>query len=187
MTGSRVTPKAVAPAMVSKGNNEHSHLGVTAFCPVQAGVPWESGVAACEPCTGGDQQHVPRAQTRQIQGRSGDIASPHSNKEFARIPLQVLRAAALWHSPWNHKVMAWKGIGRACRKVQPLMFKRGMVQFDSLLWARSFRALVPRTPVGFSLPAEAFLGSSLWSPACPVPGGSGLPSESTPASEKARK
>lgn len=46
MTGSRVTPKAVAPAVVSKGNNEHSHLGVTAFCPVQAGVPWESGVAA---------------------------------------------------------------------------------------------------------------------------------------------
>lgn len=87
--------------------------------------------------------------------------------------------------------MAWKGIGKPCRKVQPLIFKRGMLQFDSLLWARNFHALVPHTPMGFSLPAEAFLGSAvaltLRFPVRPVPSGSGLPSKSAPASEGARK
>lgn len=71
------------------------------------------------------------------------------------------------------------------------MFKQGMLQFDSLLGARNFHVLVPHTPSGFSLPTEAFLGSSvmltLRLPVRPVPSGLGLPSKSTPASARARK
>lgn len=60
--------------------------------------------------------------------------------------------------PRSGKATAWEWVGKPCRKVQPLIFKRGMLRFDSLLGARSFHALVPHTPMGFSLPAEAFSG-----------------------------
>lgn len=136
-----------------------------------------------------------QARARVQKSTTGQVGEmplpPRLNKAFARVPVQARRAAALRHSPWSNKVMAWKRIGKPRRKVQPLIFKRGMLQFDSLLWARNFHVLVPHTPMGFSLPAEAFLGSSvllsLRLPVRPVPSRVGLPSKSAPAPEGARK
>lgn len=61
------------------------------------------------------------------QLRGMDVAPPHSNKEFTPIPLPALGAAALRRSRWDHRAVAREGIGRACRKVQPFMFKTGFV------------------------------------------------------------
>jgi len=117
----------------------------------------------------------PRARTRVLKSGVGEVLPPpRLEKAFARSSTESRCLATL---PWSYDVTAWKGIGKACRKVQPWMFKRGMLLFDSLLWARSFRALVPRTPRGFSLPAEAFLGCSVvLTPRWPAPSRSGLPS-----------
>lgn len=115
---------------------------------------------------------------------------PRFNKAFAQVPVGVRRAAAVWRSPRSGKATAREGVGKPCRKVQPLIFKRGMLRFDSLLGARSFHALVPHTPMGFSLPAEAFSGQLLSCSRCGYrclrcQRGSGLPSKSAPAAEGA--
>lgn len=92
---------------------------------------------------------VPKADTGQV----GEMPLPQG---VCTGPVPAPRAAALQHSPWSNKLMAQERAGKAHRKVQPLIFKRGMLQFDSPLWGRNFHGPVPHTPMGFSLPAEDF-------------------------------
>lgn len=114
-------------------------------------------------------QHRDAITTRSRAGQ-GDVASPHSNQEFARIPLQVLRAAGLWHSRWNPNVMAQRGVGRAVGKFNLPCSKE--------LCAVGLAALGQEFPWAGSWHAGGFPLPSLWSPRAPP--------ESSAPSEKAR-
>lgn len=179
MTGKESLAKAAAPAAVSKGNNEHSHLDLVA---VRGGelLQIPSDVSGRARAVQGDWQHVPPSTgtcskvrygagwrdaasirrlhrpavfQRQIRGRS---ARCHFHKAFAQVPFQPREPLLCSIPPWSNKLMARERAGKAHRKVQPLIFKRGMLQFDSPLWGRNFHGPVPHTPMGFSLPAEDF-------------------------------